>query len=111
MLWLFRQLRIVIQLPLDLLDALFRRWQILRHRSAQLFDGFADFSTDLIMRFVRGCDAFYFVPPQFLVCLRRAEEICSQFRTSHMIQNFLRFLEPLTRVDFFCAKSAIQSLI
>ncbi len=58
---------------------------MLRHRATQLFDGLADLGSDLVMGGVGLGFAGDLFAAQFILRLRRAEEIGRQFGAAHVI--------------------------
>jgi hypothetical protein len=66
---------------LNLLDTVGNR-QILRHRTAKLFDGLSYLATHSEMGGIFGCFTLYTIAPQLLLCLGSAKIICGQLRAA-----------------------------
>lgn len=92
----------------NLQDALLGRWQVFRHRAAQLVDRVAYLLAYLKMRLVGALLALHPIAPQFLFGLRGAEQVRGQLRTAHVIQNLLALLQALAGVDERRAPGAVR---
>ena len=77
---------------LQLADAFFWGWKVLRHGAAKVFDCLPDGCTDIEMGFIGGFFAFDIFTAQLRLCLSGSEQVGSQFLMAHVVKYLLVFL-------------------
>ena len=102
--------RVLFSTRLQLLDALGGR-QVLGHGAPEFLDGLADFGANFAVGAVGVGFADDAIASQFLLRLRRTEQVGSQLGAAQVIQDLFAGLQPLSSVDVLRRQPTIQALI
>ena len=102
-------LKRLLRLCFEPLDA-FGSGQILRHGSAEFFDGLANFRPHFAMGPVGFAFADDLFPAQLFLRLCGAEKIRGQFGATHVVEDLLAPLQTFPGVDVLRSEPVVEAL-